>query len=198
MLKQQLEAVKYLHASGITHRDIKPANILLESRVPSLVTKLTDFGLSSKKTRPETFCGTKTYLAPEVYKKGGWYSNAVDIWSLGVVGLKYSYGLPRLREWDALDWADEVHHRAHECEGKLAALLQNMLKLLPSARYSAETCLTSTVFADSTKGNEGSPPQLPTHSTRKTRRHLKAMPQARPGDLFGAISGGSTRRNPPA
>ena len=104
MLGQQLKALAYLHGLGITHRDIKPENILLVSRSPDLITKLSDFGLSSDRDQLKTFCGTKHYLAPEVDRKGSQYTNTVDIWSLGTVGLEFSYGLPvELPRWNARD-----------------------------------------------------------------------------------------------
>ena len=63
-------ALDYLHKRKITHRDIKPENILVESHEP-LNVKLSDFGLSKKiindKARLQTFCGSVTYCAPEIY-----------------------------------------------------------------------------------------------------------------------------------
>lgn len=43
MIRQILEALKYIHSQGIAHRDIKPENILLDTFHHI---KLTDFGLS--------------------------------------------------------------------------------------------------------------------------------------------------------
>ncbi|CAH8532761.1 unnamed protein product [Dicrocoelium dendriticum] len=83
-------AVKYLHEHGITHRDLKPENILLSSSENRCLIKVTDFGLSKLvdgNTMLRTFCGTPTYLAPEVLLTAGsgTYTSAIDVWSLGVI-----------------------------------------------------------------------------------------------------------------
>ena len=60
----------------------------LHSRIASL--QVTDFGLSkyvNEQTMMKTFCGTPNYLAPEILITAGnsEYTNAVDVWSLGVI-----------------------------------------------------------------------------------------------------------------
>ena len=89
VMKQLLEAVAYLHARGIAHRDIKPENILL-AEPGTFVVKLSDFGLSrvfDDSSFMKTMCGTPAYVAPEVLMSAGTggYTDAVDMWSLGVI-----------------------------------------------------------------------------------------------------------------
>lgn len=208
MLEQQLKAVKYLHEIGITHRDIKPENILVELRYPELKTKLSDFGLSSDESRLKTFCGTELYAAPEVSKNGTQYTNAVDIWSLGVVALQMAHGLPKpLRKWDAQDWTDEVHHHARKQSGRFATLLHRMLVLLPSARPSAEKCLTGmsswilplcptppqatqpkrNIKVPRMREGEKCIQEAKEHSSELAQVRVRAYP-GKPLDLFGAIS----------
>lgn len=85
---QLVDAVQYLHRSGITHRDIKPENILLDE---NWRIKLCDFGCAwvgkggdmdselksndyplvlraeiSQAPRTNTFVGTAAYISPEL------------------------------------------------------------------------------------------------------------------------------------
>ena len=88
--KQMAEAISYLHSRQICHRDLKPENVLLcSSQDQSPVLKLTDLGLSKlvDQTILKTFCGTKIYMAPEMWNKAGKglvevYTLKVDCWAL--------------------------------------------------------------------------------------------------------------------
>ncbi|KAK3102300.1 hypothetical protein FSP39_010344 [Pinctada imbricata] len=87
---QMVCAVKYLHDEGITHRDLKPENILLATEANETLIKVTDFGLSKfidAGSILKTFCGTPSYLAPEILVTAGSgaYTKAIDCWSLGVI-----------------------------------------------------------------------------------------------------------------
>jgi serine/threonine protein kinase len=68
---QILDAVEYLHFSGLAHRDIKPGNILLSQNYHPL---LTDFGMSSSLSDvgfitedPRDRVGTERCMAPELF-----------------------------------------------------------------------------------------------------------------------------------
>lgn len=86
VMKALFNALSYIHAKEIVHRDIKPENILFaNSDLSSL--KLADFGLSGKLTTDYTLddqCGTILFMAPEQAKNKN-YSDAVDIWSCGII-----------------------------------------------------------------------------------------------------------------
>lgn len=89
IFRQILSGVAYCHAEGVYHRDLKLENILIGGYSGDEETvKITDFGLSKDSTMSgcNTFCGTLSYMAPEVADLVGTYDGAkVDLWSLGVI-----------------------------------------------------------------------------------------------------------------
>lgn len=86
IFKDLLKAVNYIHLMGVSHRDLKLDNILInnEGRL-----KVIDFGFAvfreNSKEKVDNFCGTPTYMAPEIIKRNRYDPHKADIWSLGVV-----------------------------------------------------------------------------------------------------------------
>lgn len=85
IFEQIVESVAYLHKNHICHRDLKLQNILVDERISI---KLIDFGFAIECTDDQTlkvFCGTYSYMAPELVSKIPYNGKATDVWSLGVV-----------------------------------------------------------------------------------------------------------------
>jgi serine/threonine protein kinase len=74
-----------MHQKNVTHRDIKLENLLLEDNTKNI--KIIDFGFSivSKDKKLTSFCGTPSYMSPEIISKKDYYGPPVDIWTLGIL-----------------------------------------------------------------------------------------------------------------
>ncbi|XP_018411277.1 PREDICTED: serine/threonine-protein kinase H2 [Nanorana parkeri] len=90
VLQMVLDGINYLHGLGITHRDLKPENLLYYHPGADSKILVTDFGLANAGNGKcgdwsmRTICGTPEYIAPEIILRKP-YSNAVDMWALGVI-----------------------------------------------------------------------------------------------------------------
>ena len=87
-------ALSYLHSNGIVHRDLSSNNVLL---IAGSRAKVTDFGMvklydvnrSSAHITPFTLCpGTMAYMSPEALGEPPTYTDKLDSFSLGVLGVQ--------------------------------------------------------------------------------------------------------------
>lgn len=142
ILFQILEVLDHLYPE-VAHRDLKPENILVESRHPSISIRIADFGVAkvTEGTNLRTDKGTLFYMAPEI-SDDQIYSPSVDLWSAGVIVLKYAYGLPEKSNWG--NWCQDIANHANEMDGGSDPLLNilqtGMLQLEPKKRLSAREC----------------------------------------------------------
>ncbi|XP_054711192.1 testis-specific serine/threonine-protein kinase 1-like [Uloborus diversus] len=87
--KRMCQALRYCHKKGIAHRDLKCDNLLLDH---DLQIKIGDFGFcrrcinlySGMRIYSNTFCGSSSYVAPEVIEGKPYDPIAADLWSAGV------------------------------------------------------------------------------------------------------------------
>jgi len=82
---QLCDAVRYLHELNITHRDLKLENLLLDKYFNI---KLCDFGFvkgDCTRSMSQTYCGSKSYAAPEILKGEPYDPKKADMWAIGVI-----------------------------------------------------------------------------------------------------------------
>ena len=90
-----LLALEALHSAGYVYRDLKPENVLLDAAGH---VRLSDFGLAREAVAASdasalTFCGTPSYMAPEVLRGTG-HGMPVDWWSFGTLIYEMLAGVP--------------------------------------------------------------------------------------------------------
>eukprot|EP00927_Polykrikos_kofoidii_P024209 TRINITY_DN22068_c1_g1_i2.p1 TRINITY_DN22068_c1_g1~~TRINITY_DN22068_c1_g1_i2.p1 ORF type:complete len:886 (-),score=123.32 TRINITY_DN22068_c1_g1_i2:96-2753(-) len=85
--RQVVDGVCFCHDRLVVHRDLKLENLLLDKSHEHV--KIIDFGFAaqvvSKDTKLRAFCGTPSYMAPEIIRGEGYSGFAADVWALGVV-----------------------------------------------------------------------------------------------------------------
>ena len=84
-LRQILYGVGYMHSLGISHRDLKLENIIV---FDDNLVKVGDFGFARKMDGflSSTYCGSKSYSAPEILIGRPYSPFKSDVWSIGVIG----------------------------------------------------------------------------------------------------------------
>lgn len=94
----------YLLGINICHRDIKPQNILVDNT--TMILKICDFG-SAKKLSPNevsvSYICSRYYRAPELIFGSQYYTNAIDVWSMGCVVAEMVTGEPLFPGESAVD-----------------------------------------------------------------------------------------------
>lgn len=97
IVKSVLSGLTAIHSKNLIHRDIKAENILLlsdssKTEPYGYTIKICDLGFCREDDENvNTFCGTTSYMAPEIFKKQI-YDNKVDVWAVGVLFFRMLFG----------------------------------------------------------------------------------------------------------
>lgn len=145
------EGLQYMHAKCFTHRDLKPQNILIEHNQERLVVvKIADFGTTKHDLfgKMESYAGTNIYMAPEFWESELNYTNAVDMWSLGIVlfeqfipdaawSVIWKTSMPPSQEWHEQWRQNELDSRMDDIPPEWRSLVSGLLTLAPEKRWTA-------------------------------------------------------------
>ena len=141
---QVVEGISYCHKKNIFHRDIKLENILV---LKDDTVKIIDFGFGVKCNRDtfqKLFCGTPSYMPPEIVKKEKYMACYSDIWSLGVLFYALLFGIFPFKgksEDDLFEKINEAKFNFPEyneiCE-KTRQLFEKIFVKIPNERISLD------------------------------------------------------------
>lgn len=198
LLRQISSGLAYMHEKGFTHRDLKPENILLQGHGSDMIAKIADVGLSkyAGDRNMRTHAGTFWYMAPELWNAKQGYTNAVDMWSFGIIALELFTSWNMRLDMPSTGGAppsDTLHNKwVHACvlprrtkAPRYQPLLAALLCIDPDGRWRASTCeqwLSNDINCgrDESFGNEDGTRYIRSgHPTLSTNR-AKSLPDTAP------------------
>jgi serine/threonine protein kinase len=95
IMRECLEALRFIHENNVVHRDLKPENIFFDEHFNVV---LGDFGLadvidsSNLHGYVDGARGSHDYVAPEVFDGVAYYGKKADMWSLGCIMFVMIFG----------------------------------------------------------------------------------------------------------
>jgi MAP/microtubule affinity-regulating kinase len=145
IFRQLAEGIEYLHKNNIAHRDLKLENLLLDSEK---TLKIIDFGFSlitSRNKSLDIFCGTPSYMAPELVARKNYFGHLVDIWALGVLLFTLLTGKFPFRAANNKELFAKIMRGQYQIPDDLSpevrVLIRKMLRMNPHERPSASEIL---------------------------------------------------------
>lgn len=129
---------------NVAHRDLKPDNILIEERpgVPgtcnkSYKIKIIDFGFSvslqdGKKLR--TFCGTPSFMSPEIVTRKEYCGKQIDVWALGIILFSMVYGKTPFRAENERELFRKIAKGIYACPDEVRPLQEEYKDITVSGR----------------------------------------------------------------
>ena len=144
LFSQIVKGISYCHKKNIFHRDIKLENILV---LKDDTIKIIDFGFGIKCNRDtlqKLFCGTPSYMAPEIVKKEKYIACYSDIWSLGVLFYAILFGIFPFKGKDddelfeKINEANLVFPEYNPLSEKIKQMLQKIFVHTPNERISLD------------------------------------------------------------
>lgn len=142
IFSQVIKGIEYLHSRRIYHRDIKLENIIIDE---DKNIKIIDFGFGANNPRSKYlnfFCGTPSYMPPEIVQKKDYIGSCADIWSIGILLFTLLCGTFPFRALSEKELYSKIikgsfitpEHVSYDAK----CLLQKILLVNPTNRIDAE------------------------------------------------------------
>lgn len=158
IFKQIVKALSYCHLRMICHRDIKLENIIIQEHNK---VKLIDFGFGVKTTKKKYhnfFCGTPSYMAPEIIQKQNYIAQYADVWSLGILLYTMLCGAFPFKAVNENELYSKItkgiYSFPEHLSGSVCALIRKILVITPFERPSLEEILLDEWFDNYDLSNE--------------------------------------------
>ncbi len=141
---QVVKGISYCHKKNIFHRDIKLENILV---LKDDIIKIIDFGFGikcNKEVYQKLFCGTPSYMPPEILKKEKYIASYSDIWSLGVLFYTMLFGVFPFKGKDEDELFEKINENNlifpeyNQIEDKTKELFKKIFIINPIERISMD------------------------------------------------------------
>ena len=151
---QIVKGISYCQSKNINHRDIKLENIVV---IKDDIIKIIDFGFAvkgNKETYQKLFCGTPSYMPPEIVNKEKYIAQYSDIWSLGVLLYTMLYGRFPFKAKDdetLFELINEAKVKFPEnisVNENIKALIKKLLNVDPKLRPSPEDIINEIIYCD--------------------------------------------------
>lgn len=148
IFRRVVSAIKYCHDSRISHRDLKFDNILINE---GKKVKIIDFGFAVRQRDDSdvvsTYCGTPTFMSPEIVKRIPHDPSKADVWALGIVLYKlvmnrYPFKANTDQELNSLILKGELHI-SKSVDSEIRRLICGMLDRNETSRYTLHDVLNS-------------------------------------------------------
>ena len=142
LFRQLVSALQHCHQRGVVHRDLKLGNLLLDANNNA---KISDFSLSNQwhpQKKLDTFCGSPTFMAPELFLGRPYTGLEEDVWSLGGILYTIVTGSLPFRGQDFWELWQRVlrghYHMPKYSSNKITDLLDCMVTLNTTKRGTLE------------------------------------------------------------
>ncbi|EAR97534.2 Serine/Threonine kinase domain protein (macronuclear) [Tetrahymena thermophila SB210] len=131
IFRQILNAVNYCHQNDVIHRDLKLENILISEETNEI--KLIDFGFSIQAPNDKKlnmFCGTASYMSPELVQQQDYYGKPTDVWALGVLLFVLLQGRFPFKGKDDNELFKKICKNEYKISSDVSLGAQNLIKTI--------------------------------------------------------------------